>query len=413
MDMTHHWCRTVFAAVLVGGLCWPPPATAEGSRVRLTSLPPREHVEIQLDHPTATLVAEERIVPLVEGRNQIDFAWADQIGIDPQTMVFQVLHAQDGQPLTTHVLSVSSPPNENALVWEVSADRAAAARVRISYLLEGLSSHFHYRALADENEQTLRLSQYVRVENLAGEAFGPSHVHFSFADVISRPIGSDETREMLVQRYEDVPIEKTFTAHVHEFGYLDEPQKRLRVPMHYLIHNDEDHALGQRPLPFGKVRVFQHDGRGSTAFLGEDWGEHTPVTQTMRLYLGLAQDVQVKRRIMEREEQEVAGNLSHYDIVVRYEIENFRDQPTALDIVEQVKKLREEAGIHGQQEPEWEVLQGTTFDSRPDPERTDQATLVHRVELPAREGDAAEPIIHELHIRFANEWEPRIRPLPR
>ncbi len=42
------------------------------ARIKLITLPVRERVEIQLDHPRITLVEEERIVPLVKGINQVD-----------------------------------------------------------------------------------------------------------------------------------------------------------------------------------------------------------------------------------------------------------------------------------------------------------------------------------------------------
>ena len=50
----------------------------------------RQRVEIQLDNPQATLVEEERIVPLVKGVNQIDFSWANT-QIDPNTIIFRVI----------------------------------------------------------------------------------------------------------------------------------------------------------------------------------------------------------------------------------------------------------------------------------------------------------------------------------
>ncbi len=43
-------------------------STTDGmARVKLITLPTRQRVEVQLDHPSATLVEEERIVPLVTG----------------------------------------------------------------------------------------------------------------------------------------------------------------------------------------------------------------------------------------------------------------------------------------------------------------------------------------------------------
>lgn len=52
------------------------------ARIKLITLPVRERVEIQLGNPNATLVEEERILPLVKGVNQVDFSWANT-QIDP------------------------------------------------------------------------------------------------------------------------------------------------------------------------------------------------------------------------------------------------------------------------------------------------------------------------------------------
>src|SRR5437660_8948783 len=108
-------CRACWLslAAIVASLIFTP-ATAY-ARIKLITLPVRERVEIQLDHETATLVEEERIVPLVKGENQVDFSWANT-QIDPNTIVFRVIDRQD-----VKVLSVSYPPNEAALVWSVGA----------------------------------------------------------------------------------------------------------------------------------------------------------------------------------------------------------------------------------------------------------------------------------------------------
>src|SRR5947208_6952867 len=91
-------------------------ATAAEARIKLITLPPRERVEIQLDNPGATLVEEERIVPLVKGENQVDFSWANT-QINPETIIFRVIAPVGDAKLDVKVLSVSYPPNEASLVW--------------------------------------------------------------------------------------------------------------------------------------------------------------------------------------------------------------------------------------------------------------------------------------------------------
>ena len=130
------------------------------ARIKLITLPVRQRVEIQLDNPNATLVEEERIVPLVKGVNQVDFSWANT-QIDPNTIIFRVVagktekDASDAAPLDVKVLSVSYPPGENALVWQVSSSGSGSAQVRISYVLGNLTKKFNYRAVASHDESTL------------------------------------------------------------------------------------------------------------------------------------------------------------------------------------------------------------------------------------------------------------------
>lgn len=387
---------------VVSVLAWMP--VAASARIKLITLPVRERVEVQLENDEATLVEEERIVPLVKGLNQVDFSWANT-QIDPSTIVFRVLGATEGRDLDPQVLSVSYPPNESALVWSVASRDAGSARVRISYLLGNLTRSFHYRAVASHDERTLSLAQFLRLQNFSNEAYASSGVWAGFGTHFLKPIGLNQTREMLAARHNDVPIRKTYTCDAAGLGYLDAAQRKLNVPMHYVLKNDAANQLGKGALPFGKVRIFQDDGRGSTAFLGEDWGRFTPQGDEMALFLGLARDVVVKRTIERNDRERVAGNLYHQDIVLKFEIENFKDQPVTLDVIEQVRALRTEVLGDTGRDVQWELGPETTFPGGLDTERTTLQAAVLRAPLPPRSADGkAEVIVHKLHLRIRNEW---------
>lgn len=400
--------RQRFLPVLLVALAapWVIP-TAAMARIKLITLPVRQRVEIQLDNPNATLVEEERIVPLVKGENQVDFSWANT-QIDPNTIVFRVVpraDAAEGKLLEVNVLSVSYPPEEAALVWQVSSSGSGSARVRISYLLGNLTKSFNYRAVASHDEKTLTLREYMRLQNLANEEFGSTGLWAGFGPRFLKPIGINETKEMLVEKFSDVPIEKTYTCDPQEFGYLDEPKKKLLVPMHYVLTNDKANNLGTAPLQFGKVRIFQDDGRGSTAFLGEDWGKFTPLDDEMRLYVGTARDVVVKRTIDKNEQKRVAGNLYHREVIVKYEIENFKDKAVSLDVQESLRHVRNEVRGDTGRDVEWELGQETTFEGGPDKEKGTFDRVVFHADLPARgDDDKATKIVHKLHVIIKNEW---------
>jgi hypothetical protein len=378
------------------------------ARVKLVTLPVRERVEIQLDNPNATLVEEERVVPLVKGENQVDFSWANT-QIDPNTIVFRVIGPAADSDLDVKVVAVSYPPNEASLVWTVGASASGSARVRISYLLGNLNKSFNYRAVASHDEKKLMLSQYMRLQNLANEAFRDTGVWAGFGPRFQKPIGLNETKEMLVEKFDAVPIKKTYTCNPQEFDYLDRPQNKLRVPMHYVIKNDAEHGLGKAPLPYGKVRIFIEGAGGnaqaSTAFLGEDWGKFTPKDDEMRLYLGVAQDIVVKRTIERNNVKRVAGNLHNYDVILKYEIENFKKEPVTLDVIENLRHVRNEIRGDSGRDVDFELQGDTTFEGGPDRERSNADQLLFHAMLPAADADGkAEKIVHKLHLTIKNEW---------
>ena len=175
--------------------------------------------------------------------------------------------------------------------------------------------------------------------------------------------------------------------------------------MHYVLKNDKANHLGAAPLQYGKVRIFQEDGHGGTAFIGEDWGKFTPLDDEMRLYVGVAQDVVVKRTIDKNEQQRIAGNLFDREVVVKFEIENFKDKAVTLDISENVRAIRNELYGDNGRDVQWELGKATTFDGGPDKEKSTFEQLLFHVPLPARGADGkAEKIVHKLHLIIKNEW---------
>lgn len=423
--MSQYQVSTVTASLALTALSllWPMQADA---RIKLITLPLRERVEIQLDHPGVTLVEEERVVPLVKTTgtgepNQVDFSWANT-AIDSESIVFRVVGPAEGNKnvgMDVKVLSVSYPPGEQSLVWQVSANQSGAARVRISYILGNLSKSFNYRAVASNDEKTLSLSQYMRLENFANEEFlsnfdadKGANLWAGWGRNFTRPVGINETKEMLVEKFTDVPVRKTYTCNPAEFDYLDRPKNKLRVPMHYVLKNDKANKLGSGPMPYGKVRIFiepkdPKDLAMSVAFLGEDWGQFTPLDDEMKLYLGVAQDIVVTRTIEKSDRRRVAGNLFNQVVVIKYEIENFKDKPVVLDIMENLRFVRNEIPNYSDsgRDVQWEILPDTNLDGGVDQEKSTVDDVLFHIPLPARDKSGkAEKQIKKLHILFRNEW---------
>ena len=388
-------CALPAVALSLGSLSSPAAAS-----VKLITLPPRERVEVQLDNPDVTLVEEERLVPLTTGVNEVVFAWANA-NIDKDSIQLRCLTDPD----RIKILSVSYPPGENALTWQIAAPEATSARVRISYIIGRLDKSFAYRAIASHNEKTLTLRQYLQLHNNANEEFGWAGMWAGFGERIERPIGIDETKRLLSGKFTEVPIRKTYTADLAEYGYLDPTKNQLQIPMHYVLKNDEANGLGRFALRPGKVRIFQDDGHGTQAFLGEDWSKFTPRDDEVKLFLGQAKDVVVKRTIDRRDKTRVLGNLYDYDVVVKYEIENFKDREVVLDLAESLPMLRGEIIGDPGRDVEWELGGEGTLTEMRNAEKSTADKVVFNVPLPARGADQkAVKQVHTFHVLIRNEW---------
>ena len=125
----------------------------------------------------------------------------------------------------------------------------------------------------------------------------------------------------------------------------------------------------------------------------------------MRLYLGVAQDVVVKRTIEKSELKRVTGNLFNHDVVIKYEIENFKKEPVTLNVAENLTYLRNE--IHGNtnRDVDYELQDDTTFEGGLDAEHSRADQLEFQAKLPAASGEGkADKIVHRLHLTLRNEW---------
>ena len=375
------------------------PALPALGGIKLITLPERQRVEIQLDHMNATLVEEERIVPLAAGVNDVVFAWANT-SIDKESIQFRCLT----DPENIKVLSVSYPPGESALTWQVASPRAESARVRISYIIGRLDKTFAYRAVAEHDENTLNLWQYIQLHNNANESFGEAGMWAGFGERLERPIDVNETKRLLSAKFTQVPITKTYTADLVSFGYLDPAKNQLRVPMHYVLKNDDANGLGEFPLMPGKARIFQDDGRGTTAFVGEDWAPFTARDDEMKLFLGVAKDIVVTRTIERRNAKRVIGQLSDYDVIVKYEIENFKDQPVTLDLAEHMPSLRDEIRGNSGRAVEWILGDEGTLKNIDKAKSTADRPVFHVTLAPRGEDQKAEKSVHTLHVIIKNEW---------
>jgi len=309
------------------------------ARIKLVALPERAATVIRLDNPQATLIEEERVLTLQQGRNSVDFSWKG-VSIDADSIRLRPLDHSDKVTL----LSVSYPPNEAALVWDIGSEGDYAETVRISYLLSNIDRLITYKAVADKPETFVDLQSYLVLRNFSGEDFDKARVLLDYGEAFEQGISHEETKQMLFLKADKVPIIKVwkFDAAVQPWDPEKLENKNVGIPVSYRIVNDPNSKLGKFALWGGKARLFQDDGHNSTIFLGEDVTGLVPVGEKMELYIGDSRDIVVTQRKQRDEQIDLKKNndekvvLYNTDEIITAKIENFKDSPAVLTMVQHI-----------------------------------------------------------------------------
>jgi hypothetical protein len=359
---------------------------AASARIKLVALPERAATIIRLDNPNATLIEEERVLTLQQGANKVDFSWQG-VQIDEDSIRLEVLDHPDNVTL----LSVSYPPGESALVWEISSGGDYAETVRISYLLSNIDRLITYNAVADKDETKVDLKSYVVLRNFSGEDFEKARILLDYGEAFEQGIDHEETKRVLFLKAPTVPIRKIWTWDARK---VPEPQwdpsrldnQNVGIPVSYRIINNAASNLGEFAMWGGKARIFQDDGRNSTIFLGEDNAPLVPVGEKMELYIGDSRDIVVTQRKQRDNQINVRKNnsdrvvLFDTDEVITAKIENFKDSPATLTMIQR---------IPGQ----WDMAECNMQYTK-----KDASTLEFEIELPAR--TEAGPAVKELTMHY-------------
>ena len=359
------YSRTLIILVLLAVLL--AKAIPAQARIKLVALPERGTTLIRLDNPRGTLVEEERVLTLQKGINRVDFSWKG-VSIDPDSIRLTIL----SHPDQVSLLNVSYPPNEAALVWEISSGGAWEETVRVTYLLANIDRLITYKAVADNEEKQVDLKSYLILRNFSGEDFDLARVLIDYGETFEHGINHEETKQLLLLKAGNIPIVKVwkFDAAVQEWD-PERVEHNVGIPVSYRIQNSKKGGLGDFALWGGKMRVYQEDGHQSTIFLGEDRTKLVPVGEEMEISIGDSRDIVVTQRKMREKKINIRRNknnkiiLHDTDEVIEAKIENFKDKPAVLTMVQHVP---------GQWDMEECNLQHTLKDAH---------TLIFKIALPA------------------------------
>jgi hypothetical protein len=152
------------------------------------------------------------------------------------------------------------------------------------------------------------------------------------------------------------------------------PVSNQKVAAVLEIRNARDHRLGI-PMPRGKVRVYKADKSGAQQFIGEDWIDHTPKDETVKIKLGNAFDVVGERT--QKEFRKIASNI--WEVEWEIALRNHKNEDQTVTVIEPVPG-------------DWQVLHSTHAW-----EKVESHPLRYRVPVPK---DGAAKIVYRVRVRY-------------
>lgn len=159
--------RLILALIIIVAV-----AGVSGAKVDLVTLPSRDTVQLTIyNSADMTLVRESRALTLKDGKNKLQFSWANTL-IDPTSLEMLPKAAVD----KIDIADLTYPPRvKNLGLWNIQSGLSGQVPVEITYLTSGLSWRAFYMGTLTEDEKTMRLQGYVRVTNRSGEDYENAH----------------------------------------------------------------------------------------------------------------------------------------------------------------------------------------------------------------------------------------------
>jgi hypothetical protein len=305
------------------------------------------------------------------------------------------------------------------LVWLLRNRTAAAQKIEASYLTGGITWKADYVMVVDAADAKSDLTGWVTIDNKSGATYANAALKLVAGDVnrardgrregrmldlaakaasareASRDFAEEgffeyhlytldgrttlkdqQTKQLALLSAAGVPV----TKHLMYYGAQDYyrnaygmPIANQKVAVLLEIGNSKENRLGV-PLPKGKVRVYKADSAGSQQFIGEDWIDHTPTGERVKIKLGDAFDVVGERT--QKEWRKLGPGLweVEWEIVLR----NHKPQAQTVTVIEPVPG-------------DWQVLQSTHAYDKPEAH-----TLRFSLAVPK---DGATKLVYRVRIR--------------
>jgi hypothetical protein len=334
------------------------------AKVDLVTLPSRDTVQLTIynsayNSTNVTLVRESRALTLKNGANALQFSWENTF-IDPTSL--EMLPKANADKIDIAEL-VYPPRVKNLGLWNIESNVSGKVPVEITYLTSRLYWRAFYMGTLTQDEKTMRLQGYVRVGNNSGEEYenaqirlivGKVHILDEIEKLAKRgyPYGRPEVipppttppaptleagarargaieelalampskpkeiqkeglSEYFLYTIEGIEtIPNRWSKRLQSFDveavpvvnlYKYEQERYGRGVVRFLsFKNDEDHRLGQTPIPGGMLKVYRDVGdQGHLSYTGQSSFKYIPVDEDVELNLGTVADIVVEPKLMD------------------------------------------------------------------------------------------------------------------
>ncbi len=263
------------------------------------------------------------------------------------------------------------------LVWLLQNRVPRAQAVEASYLTGGISWKADYVFVLNAKDNGGDLSGWVTIDNKSGATYkdatlklvagdinrarGRAEVHGALeqaakaAPSVDRfrefteegffeyhlytlqgksTIKDNQTKQLSLLSATDVPVKKQLISYGEQHYYRSrygQPVSNQKVGVYLEVANKKENSLGL-PLPKGIVRVYKADEAGSLQFVGEDWIDHTPKDEKVKIKMGEAFDVIGERT--QKDWRQIAPNL--YEVEWEIKLRNHKKEDAQVKIIEPV-----------------------------------------------------------------------------
>ncbi|MBN1506250.1 MAG: DUF4139 domain-containing protein [Sedimentisphaerales bacterium] len=171
-----------------------PPPFAPASAIELVVLPRRENVQLTIyNGADLTLVRERRNLTLKQGWNWLQFMWANTL-IDPTSLTLEPLEHKG----RVQVQQLVFPPRLRELGrWLIHSEVSGQVPFELTYFTSGLSWRAFYMGTLSQDETTMHLEAYVRVNNSSGEDYEDAQTRL----LVGRVHVLDQVNSLARRRY--------------------------------------------------------------------------------------------------------------------------------------------------------------------------------------------------------------------